>query len=294
MDRRAHGGLALTLALVTVLTGSRLLNPSTVDGAAVVEPPPPPPSVGVCLAGSVTSSWDATGTLRPSDTVYVPCDQPHRGEVFAVVDPIPPLSSTETVFGLCTLPVASYLGVDSGWQPELSVRSTASGPDRRQADVGQNWAACVLVDDVGPRATTSLAGAARRHSIPPQLGACFDGPATDLAYRGTSACESPHGGELFGTQPLDATTDRTALAASCRALVAADTARPTLADDPALVVEVVGSRDIPQDLATHDAAATPSPAAVTGTARCVVRALDGRRLTASLRQIGDAPLPWAG
>jgi hypothetical protein len=38
----------------------------------------------------------------------------------------------------------------------------------------------------------------------------------------------------------------------------------------------------------------PAPAGTDGTARCVARAVDGSALSASLRQLGNRPLPWAG
>ncbi|MEO5834042.1 MAG: septum formation family protein [Nakamurella sp.] len=291
MDRRALGGLALTLALVGVLAGSRLLNPLTVDGAAGAEPPPPPPVVGTCLAGSVTSSWDATGTLRPADTAYVSCAQPHRGEVFLVVDPGPPQSSPETVFDLCRGPeMSSYLGVRPAgrdWQPEINVRTTASGPDRRQADTGQYWVACVVVDDLGAPLTSPLGGAAAAHTVPPQLGVCFDGSVADLGVRSPVGCDGPHTGEVFASRDVEASTARADLMPSCQALVDADTGRLISGREPSVIIETVVADG---NVRVSDG---DTPADATGTARCVVRSADDRRLTASLRQLDDAPLPWA-
>ncbi len=295
MDGRAAGGLLLAVALAAGLTGARLLHPPVVDGAALALPPPPAPAVGTCLAGGVTSSWGAGGELRPSPTVYVPCDQPHRAEVVAVIDPLPP--GPVTVFDRCAAAtdVAAYLGTGTdGWRVELQMRTTASGPDARQVAAGQRWAACVLVDDVGPALTAPLAGAATRHAVPPEVGVCFDGTATDLAYRGTSPCQAPHGGELFGSRPVDAAADPAQLTASCRTLVAADTRRPDLVDDPALRVEAVVAPDVTVDGVLFDTRSGAAPDGSTGTARCVVFADGGPGLTASLRLLGDAPLPWAG
>lgn len=294
MDRRARGGLLLATAVVIVGTVPRLLNPLTVTGAAAIAPPPPPPAVGSCLAGGVTSSWGARGVLRPADTVYVGCDRPHRAEIIRMIDPLPSPSTSETVFDLCTRDVdpSVYLGIpasDVGWRPELQVRVTASGPDARQAAAGQNWAACVLVDDVGRPLTTPLAGSAITHTIPAQVGVCFDGSSADLAFRGSSPCDAPHGGELFAGRPVDGTTDPAALTASCRELVIADVGRPALVEDPSLVVEAVVSDEV-----TVDASTGSAPGGPTGTARCVVRALDGRQLAASLRGLDAAPVPWAG
>ena len=290
MDRRAGGTVALAVAVTVLVAVPRLLNPPSLDGSAAVVPPPPAPAVGTCLENSVTSSWGARGVLQPSDTTYVTCDRPHRGEIFRVVDPLPPPGVAGSVFDQCgsTDEVVTYLGTTGdGWRPELQARITASGPDARQVAAGQSWAACVLVDDVGPALTGSLAGAAATHSVPPQVGVCFEGTATDLAYRGTSPCDRPHGGELFGSRAVGADADRDARTASCRALVAADTGRSAFLTDPAVTVEAVVTDDPVLDGGDEDPAA---PA----TARCVLRALDGRQLTASLRGVGDGTVPWSG
>ncbi|WP_157970645.1 septum formation family protein [Nakamurella deserti] len=289
MDRRAGGTLTLAVAVTVLVAVPRLLNPPLLDGVASTTPPPPAPAVGTCLQNSVTSSWGARGVLQPSDTVYVTCDRPHRAEIFRVVDPLPPPASAGTVFDLCgsVEEFSTYLGTaGGGWRPELQVRITASGPDARQVAAGQNWAACVLVDDVGPTLTAPLAGAAAAHTVPPQVGVCFDGGATDLAFRGTSPCDRPHSGELFGSRVVGTDADRDALTASCRDLAAADTGRPAVLTDPAFTVEAVVTDDrVREGDDVGDA---------TATARCVVRALDGRQLTASLRGIGDGVVPWAG
>lgn len=295
MDGRAAGGLLLTVAFAAALAGSRLLHPLVVDGTGAALPPPPAPAVGDCLATGVTSSWGAAGMLRPSPTVYVPCDGPHRAEILAVIDPLPVSGDGVTVFDRCAAvtDLGGYLGAaPDGWRPELQVRATASGPDTRQVAAGQRWAACVVVDDVGPTLTGSLAGTAAAHAVPPQVGSCFDGTATDLAYRGPSPCDAPHHGELFGSRPVDGTVAIDALTASCRALVAADTGRPGLVDDPGLSVEAVMSDDVTLDGVLYDTRSGSAPDGSTGTARCVVRAVDGRELTASLRLLGDAAPPW--
>lgn len=282
MDRRAQGGLLLTVAVVGVLTGSHLLNPHVVTGAATAAPPPAAPTVGTCLANSVTSSWDATGTLRPAVTVYVPCDQPHRGEVFRVVDPLPAPAPGDTVFDLCTGEVdpTGYLGAEAAdWQPEIDVRTTASGPDRRQVDAGQYWVACVLVDDTGPALVSALAGSAAAHTVPPQVAVCFAGSVTDLDVRSPVACDGPHDGEVFARRSVPAATPVDGLTRSCRVLVDEGSGRALAEREPDLVVEaVVTASDRVPDAAT---------------ARCVVRSADDRRLTSSLRLLGDAPLPWA-
>jgi hypothetical protein len=286
VDRRAGGTLSLAAALVAVVIVPRLLNPPVLDGVPSALPPPPAPAVGTCLANSVTSSWGADGVLRPSDTVYVGCDQPHRAEVFRVIDPLPAMSTSGTVFAECAggPEVAAHLGAtDDGWRPVLQMRTTASGPDARQVAAGQNWAACVLVDDVGPALTGPLTGAAASHTVPPQVGVCFHGTGADLEFRGTTRCDAPHGGELFGSREVagrdvDDAAEPGALTASCRALVEADTRQPALTRDPQLVVEVVISDDVTDGGTT--------------TARCVLRARDGRTLTGSVRQLGDGAVPW--
>ncbi len=279
---------------MTILAAApRLLNPTLLDGNAAAAPPPPAPRVGSCLAGGVTSSWGARGVLRPADTVYVTCDRPHRAEVVRVLDPPPDDPAAGTVFEQCAqaADVPAYLGGDD-WQPALQMRLTASGPDARQVAAGQYWAACVLVDDVGPALSVPLAGAAAAHTVPPEVGVCFDGSGDDLAFRGTSPCALPHGGELFGRRSVDGTTDRTALTASCRSLVEADTRRPAVTVDPDLLVEVVLAADGSAGSAA-DPVAGERAGAGARTARCVVRAVDGRQLTGSLRLLGDAPLPWS-
>jgi hypothetical protein len=297
MERKAGGTLALAAALTVLVVVPRLLNPPVVAGTAAAVPPPPAPAVGTCLANSVTSSWGARGVLRPSDTVYVDCHQPHRAEIFRVVDPLPAGEAGGTVFDRCTRDSGGvdYLGTTTdGWRPELQMRITASGPDARQVAAGQRWAACVFVDDVGPALAVPLAGSAAGHGVPPQVGVCFDGSATDLAFRGTTPCDLPHGGELFGSRPVDATSDAGALTASCRALVAADTRNPTLVDTPGLRTEAVLSADVLVDGVLFDTREEPAPDGSTGTARCVVRAVEGRQLTGSLRLLGDAAPPWTG
>lgn len=301
MDRRIIGRLTLALALVAVLVVPRILHPPEVDGVAVIEPAPPPPVVGNCI-GDVTVSYafSRSGALTSDRPVeVVGCDQPHAAEIVQLADTLSPVddpagaaSALHDFIVACVADISLQGDAVNGWEPDLAITTSALGPDAQQLALGQRWAACAVGVGTGvldqPLADLGSANA------PPALGACA------ITVQGSAAsivrvdCTGPHTLEIFGRRTLDAgsTVGTDDLTRSCDDLVAEATGRPGLVGDTSvrIAVEVFpGYGEL-----NSGQVSLPLPAdAVTGWIVCSIRTTDDRELTASLRQIGDAPLPWA-
>ncbi|MEP6979451.1 MAG: septum formation family protein [Nakamurella sp.] len=307
MDRRVSGGLILVMAVFVALVVPKILNPSRVEGVAAVAPPAPPPTVGDCVLEAVVGYRLTDGgelaTFGPA--TVVPCTEPHRAEVIRVEDtPGPstyPSDVAQPLDGLMSRCATAgeelwRTGGDLGaahWQPMVNTTAGVFAPDRRQAAAGQRWAACALglADGVLDRRFSDLSV---EGGIPAELGSCMIAFDSSSGAEIQTACTAPHTAEAFGYRELAARSPATQdeVDRDCATLVVGATGRDGLARDPSLVVESTvyawyASGEV-------GIATLPLPAGASGGwATCAVHTADDRQLTASLRRLGDAPLPWA-
>lgn len=296
----------MLMALVSVLVGPRVLTPHVVDGLASRVEPVPPPAVGDCLRerpGSVAVT--GTGAFITTQPVsFVPCTDPHLGEVIYREEGLPDVEAggeggpVDSFRSRCVdraeLPWWPVTPTSSGWQSEVSIEVTVLGPDQFQFGDGQRWAACVAGAPDGElrQSLATMVG----DRLPPEFGICTFGSGTTEEYTANVACTDEHATESFGFRRLAAGSDldQAGLEASCRDVVATATGRTDLSAEPSLVIVAQASAWYAYGSGTDGTVTLPLPAdAEGGYATCEVQAVDGRTLTASLRQIGDAPLPWA-
>lgn len=307
MDRRISGGLALVLALVAVLVTPRILNPPVLDGAALVEPPAPAPVVGDCVRQSIGGYTvsDRGGLTTYEPVTLVPCTELHRSEIIRVepdlgpaANPTNPAQPIDAFFTRCLGAGSSSWGTNEelsagDWQPEVNIMYGVFGPDARQFAAGQRWAACVVALPNGE--LDRRLPATSRTEVPPELGLCTVAPGGTEDTATVIGCASPHTSEIFGHRVLGAGSDlaQDELLRGCVDLVTTATGRAGVAQEPTLSV-------VAETIAWYDdrdggPVTLPLPAgAQGGWATCTVRPADSRKLTASLRLIGDAPLPWSG
>ncbi len=295
MDRRVTGALVLLVALLAGLVVPRVLHPSRVAGVASAEPPAAPLAVGDCLRDGVPRARvNDRGAPVPTDTVVtVGCHDAHRAEVVLVDDAAD--GTSDDVVRRCIDELVDRWSLTGDgfapWDPQLDIDLGLAGPDARQQAVGQRWTACV----VGPTQSVldrPLAAAPPGSGPPPEFASCSRTQAgSDSAV--TVPCTEHHSVETFGRRDLDAGAADTQdeLAAGCVDLVAAATGRQDLSGIPDLTVETPVYAAFTGD---SQPVIAPIPSdALGGWATCLVRTADGRELTASLRRLGDAPLPWA-
>ena len=291
MGRRAVHVVLLVAALVAVLASTRLTTTGVI-GTAAVDPGDPPPTVGTCLQDAVYPVFDGRGWMDPlPEYLPVDCSLPHWGEVYGILD----VPTEQVASGLATCwasdALQTYLTgrtTDATWSAALLYDVTATGPDAQQYLGGQRWAACIVHGSepfTGP-----LAGVAAADDPPPTLGRCYVDDFAAFDARDLP-CREPHRGELFAYRDLDvsAAPTREDVDRWCARVVSQATGRSDLTG---LVVQAsvfawfdgIQSRFV----------GLPLPANTKGaTALCGVRAGDDRSLAASLRQVGDGPLPWA-
>ncbi len=302
MSGRAGGAFVLVLAIVAALLVPRLLHPPTVDGAAAPTAPSPAPVVGDCIREETPSyGFTTDGELTTSQTLtVVGCDQTHAGEVVRVEPDLPPVDGGDRagtageriveMIRLCTVSTPSPGGATAdGWRPDLVIEVSLVAPDDRQRDAGQRWVACTAGVASGPldRPLTGLDAA----DLAPEHGSCAASAAGTTWSAVAVDCTLPHVAETFGRRDLvDAPTAQDELDRSCRDLVARATGRPGVLDDGELSVAAT-TFTVVDGVATEES--SPLPSGTAGWSTCGLRTADGRQLTASLRHIGDAPLPWA-
>lgn len=306
MDRRTSGSALLGTAVLLALVVPRILDSPYVDGVARIEPPRPPAAVGECLRDTpgsyaITESG-AIMTWQP--VTFVPCTAPHDGEVVFREDALPDIGTSYSTTAIndfqtrCSDRASTLRGdpTTSVWQPDLSFGTAVLGPDRQQFGGGQRWTACAVeLSTSGPPVANSRPLAALLDgALPPELGTCaIGGPnEEDVTY---IDCTEPHTSESFGHRSIDAGSelDQDALQSSCQDVVTRATGQADLTTEASIAIVAEISAWYP-DRGTYEPATLPLPAeAESGWATCDVSTTDGRKLTASLREIGDAPLPWA-
>lgn len=305
MRPRLVGGLILVLALLAALVVPRLLDPPVVDGSADVAPPAPPPVVGACLSdtGPAVRVGPDGEVVADGAVTSVGCDEPHAGEVVQLESDPPAATDASPDAALTALNVRcseenypawrDAPGPAAGWSPDLVITFAVIAPSQRQRDSGQRWRGCVLgvQNSVLDRPLAQIDAVA----LPAALGSCISAAGVTAGTSNGTDCTTPHVAETFGRRVLAVGDDLTQdeLVGGCTELVTRATGRTGVATDPALGLATTA-------YATYDGrdaevVELPLPADATGGwATCGIHAADGRELTASLRQIGDAPLPWAG
>lgn len=305
MKRRLIGGLILVLALVAALVVPRLLDPPEVDGSADAAPPASPPVVGACLREeSLRYSISADGEIVTDDTVtVVGCDEPHASEIVQMEPDLPRTDGANPAAAVTefTVRCADQSPVEwaaapagaAGWTPNLNVTVGLLAPGRRQLDAGQRWGACAVGVTAGrlDRPVAQLNAV----NLPAALGACISAEGVAAGTSNGTDCATPHVAETFGRRDLEVGDDLTQdeLAGGCAELVTQATGRAGVATDPALGLAATAYATY--DGSDAEVVTLPLPADATGGwVTCGIHAADGRELGASLRQIGDAPLPWVG
>ena len=300
MDRRVGGALVLVAALLAALVVPRIVSPATLDGTAVAVAPSPAPVVGECLREETPSyGFTTDGQLTTSQPLtVVGCDESHAGEVVRVEPDLPAVASGRpgerlvAMIQLCTdttrTPGVAVAGGRPGWRPDLVVEVSVVAPDARQRDAGQQWVACTAGVASGPldRPFAELDAA----DLDAEHGSCAASAAGTTWAALAVDCTLPHVTETIGRRDLtDASPTEDELTAGCRDLVTRATGRPGLVDDGEVTV-AARTFTVVDGVVTEVTA--PLPPGTTGWATCGIHTADDRQLTASLRHIGDAPLPW--
>lgn len=295
MNRQVSGGLMLVLALLTLLVVPTILNPPQVDGVAVIAPPPPAPRGGDCVAETPSGS-STIGITAPMfvPATVVPCTGPHGAEILEVLDVLPvadPAGATDDLTNRCWTAASEVFGTtaDSVWRADLNLEIGLVGPDRRQATAGQTWVACTM----GP-GDASLDQPLSGDGTLRHFGACRLRPAGDEDSLLGVGCTVPHNAESLGSREIaaGAPLTREELAAECRQVVVEATGGSDLSGEPSIEMDLEVWAWFESGETVMVALPLPASAAG-GWAQCSVRVTDGRMLVGSLRQIGDAPLPWA-
>lgn len=278
--------MVLLLAAVCLLVAPRLTSPGVV-GVAAVDPGPPPLPVGTCLRDDITPGLTDGGWMRASPALEtIDCAEPHWGEV-AVLDLTS--GSDEKPLTCRGTTIANYLAGPSASESTAAVRvdATALGPDAQQFAGGQRWTSCIVHSDTP--LTVPLAGIVLEDDPPPGLGRCYEADFASFDALLTS-CTDPHRSELLRYLAID--LDRQPVAADvnawCTAAVVAATGRGA---QPGLsvVTDVFAWFDDRQSRFVD----LPVPSGARGaTALCGVEAEGDRLLGGSLRQLGEAELPW--
>jgi hypothetical protein len=232
---------------------------------------------------------------------YRPCTGSRFGELVSVSpgapDPqMPPYIALEA----CYADALSYLGLPSRQPTEIPFGPAANpwvalaGPDVRQRAIGQAWSACLVYLPISADADHpisvdhSLKGAWQRPDDSRLLAMCVDDPTNFLIVN----CWTPHRFELLSLSPgLSGGAVEPASEASCRQEVIAalgSSAALDRGDLAVLLVPVALEPNAGGGVLTD----TDTPAAPTYVNNCLVMPADSnRRLTSSLRGIGDAPVP---
>ena len=308
MDRRVSGGLMLVLALVAVLVVPKILNPSRLSGTASIAPPPPPPVVGDCLREKVSGyEFSSSGELVSAGPSRVaPCSESHGSEIIlvdaALTTPAPNAANGvrpfDAVMERCWSRVQDlwHLGdpPPDNWWPRVEVDIGIIGPDRWQAAAGQRWSACTL-GKLNEELTGRVADLAPTGGVPAAFGSCSTiVHGNELGGTWGQGCAVPHNHEDFGYRMLQVGSSLTQdeLIRSCVDLLTRAIGRTGLATEPELIVETEAY--FWNSSGEGSATTLPLPSdADGGSASCSVHTVGDRQLTGSLRQIGDAPLPWA-
>jgi hypothetical protein len=313
--RRAWGVALVVLSVlaVTAVAASR----RTFAGTATAAPVPPPPAIGDCLLGQPTGlGWDDSLGQGPGSS---PDDPPAGAEIgpcaglrFGEIVQLDPAAGTVegqlSRWSECDRQAALYLGwprpsddPDAVWQPTIMIRTGFVWPSRRQQAAGQTWAACVVTlppDDFAQSAILPvdypLRGGWTVADVRNRVGTCgrdFQTPAP---------CGQPHRLETLAFANLESSTlTQEQLDQGCRDQVAAQTRMPDITAGGSLSTHVtifVMRGGIDSDLTVPDLDSVRSlDSVIYSYAQCVVSptAAD-RRLTGSLRELGDAPVPFTG
>lgn len=314
--RRVLGVLAIALAVVVAVVVTRSQRP--IAGHAVAAPVPGPPAVGDCAAtpaGLVVGEFALFETHRTGGT-FPPaypsndggssgCAGPHYGEVVTVISvpvDVDIAKATGDGYALmdpnmdrCYAAAAGYVGADApadptAWGVAVGINAALIGPDDRQRQAGQRWAACVtfVVDGgaTGAVATVPYRGtlrdAAHTGNQRDLLGFCGDDASEGSSPGG---CARPHSYELIATtttgdQPSSGADARSA----CVSELTEATGIPGLASIGGLRTDLTTSAG---DTVVDDAVLPPG----TGLT-CGISTTGGKHLQGSLRALGADPIPW--
>jgi hypothetical protein len=286
MDRRFVGFLLMTMMLVCALTVPGMIGRHVSGQAAPSVHPRAIPAVGDCLAP--LTSPEELNTIFDAVPV-VPCGTPHSAEILAVgrldhkiYPKRPTVSDGNFTNGALSRQCDQLAGKFLGWGNKLapsriqvSFFSRLTVPGDLEWRLGQRWYACELMPGVLDY-PISYSGTAREASFRTPPGAfanCSDGPGS-LAV----SCDRPHHAEQLTrtyrpripSNPAGPGPAGTSGADECRILVGRiiDTSDPTFAGQLAILDRMESGAD-----------------------GCWVTTTSDRKLTATLINHGNTPLP---
>jgi len=241
-----------------------------------------------------------------------PCTGPRFGEVVAVDGGhATTATGADTAALACHRRADEYLGIlprvafdpntagptpprEASFRPAADVLVALAGPDTRQRAADQAWTACVVYLPVSTDAQApvtvdhALRGAWSRAGDSRLFALCLD----DTASLVGANCRWPHRFEMMGMQWGNPKISQDAWDAACRRAAAGALGSSAALDRGELTTQVVAARPDPDRRGTM----ITGPDAVTAAGdylnHCLVTPADsGRRLTAPLRDLGDAPAP---
>ena len=300
MLRRLAGVVVLAAVVVAiVVVGS--IRGRIIAGDAVAEPIEPPPQIGDCLTEDPNDLGDALYGWRPypPSIRMNPCSGPRYGEVVFILNNLDSVDLVQNPLGACAQPANDYLGIPfpampTNFAPAIRMSLGMAGPDMRQRSAGQEWAACVVyipiifAEEVPITVDHPLRGSWLRQSDARLFALCIDDTSSLLPLD----CGRPHHYELLsGALGTPGGTPELAEAA-CREAVIEALGSPAALDRGDLRTAVLPVRFAPNS----DGNMITGPEAITAGgdyfSNCLVTPTDSaRRLTASVRGLGDAPVP---
>jgi hypothetical protein len=289
----------LLTALLAIAVVTRLEHPDTLAGAPAADPAVLPPVAGQCLLVPPVGVDPWSFSQRAAPLPIGSCDQPHYGEVLAVLEvsdadvTTPPCLRPETVDPTTFLGVPGGSTSDDDWFPALDFVLVPSGPDHRQLAAGQQWIACILAasptgDDVA--FTAPLRDALRVGTLPAAMGLCYDGPDPSTALH--VPCDQPHRAQFFAQRSLDGPgPDQAEVTAGCAEAVTALAGDDGPVRSPDLEVHIVTYAFDSSTGATVDPT-LPLDAGESAYVMCSLAAGGDRLLAGSLLGLHGAPIPW--
>jgi hypothetical protein len=316
VPRRAIGLAVVAVTfLVFVVVGA--VRGRVVRGEPVAQPVASPPAVGDCVLGNPheldVGLYNWAPALPSVETG--PCSGSRYGEVVLVFGDFVAAKATlypaENPYDKCIRGGDEYLAVparlpfdggftvqppvsDPVFAPAANVFVAFFGPDARQRAAGQAWAACVIylptaVDGRTPLMIDHpLQGAWLRIPDNQLFALCID----DIAEPVAADCHVPHRFELIGMAWGTTQATPEFIDAACRSTAIEALGSSAALDSGALTAQVVAVRPDPE----NEGALIVGPGAVSSVSTylddCLLTTTDtARRLTGSLRGLGDAPVP---
>jgi hypothetical protein len=292
--------LAVLLATVLVVAAGR---GRLLPGDPTAVPVPAAPRVGDCLhENPYAQGADLYRETAPLAVLRSgPCSGPRPGEVVAMTDG-PPDGSDVPVAAhrQCLKQAFRYLGLPTPPPPELPVGPAVSvgyvlvGPDDRQRAAGQSWAACVVflpisIDAVTPATIDHTVRDAWNRPEDSRLFAqCLDQVGLVAAN-----CWWPHRFEVISRRLGDPAATHASVQEACTQDAVQALGSPTALNRGELSVLAIPARPDPtgDGLGTGAGAVTPGVDYVTN---CLLSpSNNSKTLTASVRGLRDAPVPFA-